>query len=126
MDKESAERGQKPPSSSTESQNGQEGTARLVPAHRWTFLSNHAHVLICLAQDPHMRMRDVSERIGITERAVMKIVADLEEEGLLKRHREGRRNAYELHLNQPLRHPVEAHRSVGELVQLILEEGPQQ
>ena len=73
-----------------------------------------------------MRMRDVSERIGITERAVMKIVADLEEEGLLKRHREGRRNAYELHLNQPLRHPVEAHRSVGELVQLILEEGPQQ
>lgn len=73
-----------------------------------------------------MRMRDVSERIGITERAVMKIVADLEEEGLLKRHREGRRNAYELDLNQPLRHPVEAHRSVGELVQLILEEGPRQ
>lgn len=101
-----------------------EGDERTRPgaAHRWTFLSNHAHVLICLARDRQMRMRDVAERIGITERAVMKIVADLEGEGLLERHREGRRNAYDLHLEQPLRHPIEEHRTVGELVQLILED----
>lgn len=90
--------------------------------HRWTFLSNHAHVLICLAQDPDIRMRDVANLIGITERAVMKIVSDLEDEGLVRRFREGRRNSYELSLDQPLRHPIEAHRTVGELVQLILDE----
>ena len=90
------------------------------PGQRWTFLSNHAHVLICLALDPHIRLRDVAERIGITERAVLSIVGDLETEGLVKRRREGRRNTYELHLDQPLRHPIEDHRSVGELVRLIL------
>lgn len=90
--------------------------------HRWTFLSNHAHVLICLARDPRARLRDVSEQIGITERAVQGIVADLEAEGLLRRDREGRRNVYELHLDQPLRHPIEMHRDVGELIDLILED----
>lgn len=121
MDKQQDENGEIPPGSTAGSENGEDGGQKASPAHRWTFLSNHAHVLICLAEDPHMRMRDVAERIGITERAVMKIVADLEGEGLLERHREGRRNAYDLHLEQPLRHPIEAHRSVGELVRLILE-----
>lgn len=90
-------------------------------AHRWTFLSNHAHVLICLAKDPDVLLREVAASIGITERAVMKILADLEAEGLVRRHREGRRNSYELDLDQPLRHPLEEHRSVEELVSLILE-----
>lgn len=89
---------------------------------RWTFLSNHAHVLICLAGQPDARMRDLALRIGITERAVQRIVLDLEVDGLIVRHREGRRNVYELHLDQPLRHPVESHRAVRELVELILEE----
>ena len=89
--------------------------------HRWTFLSNHAHVLICLARDPDLRMRELAELIGITERAVMNIVSDLEAEGIVERHREGRRNSYELHLDQPLRHPVEKHRTVSELVRLILD-----
>ena len=89
--------------------------------HRWTFLSNHAHVLICLARDPGIRLREVAELIGITERAVLKIVADLEAEGLVQRHREGRRNSYELNLDRPLRHPIERHRAVGELVDLILD-----
>ncbi len=88
--------------------------------NRWTFLSNHAHVLITLAGDPLLRLRDVAERIGITERAVQSIISDLEAEGLLQRHREGRRNSYELNLDRPLRHPIEKHRSVGELVALIL------
>ena len=90
--------------------------------HRWTFLSNHAHVLICLAKDPEIRVREVAERIGITERAVLSILSDLEHEGLVERHKEGRRNSYELHLDRPLRHPVEKHRKVAELVRLILEE----
>jgi DNA-binding MarR family transcriptional regulator len=89
--------------------------------HRWTFLSNHAHVLICLAQDPEIRLREIAEHIGITERAVQNIIADLEAEGLVQRFREGRRNSYELSLDQPLRHPIEKHRSVGDLVDLILE-----
>ena len=91
-----------------------------TPRHRWTFLSNHAHVLICLARDPDVRLRDVASLIGITERAVQKILADLEAEGLVQRHREGRRNSYDLSLNQPLRHPLEKHRQVDDLVGLIL------
>lgn len=88
---------------------------------RWTFLSNHAHVVICLARDPDVRLRDVADRIGITERAVQKILGDLEAEGIVERHREGRRNAYELNLDHPLRHPIEMHRTVRELVQLVLD-----
>ena len=94
------------------------GTDRLT--HRWTFLSNHAHLLICLAEDPDVRLRDVAKRIGITERAVTKILADLREEGLVRCERKGRRNTYELHLDRPLRHPVEQHRTVGELVDFVL------
>lgn len=93
--------------------------------HRWTFLSNHAHVLVCLAIDPESRIRDVATRIGITERAVTKIIGDLEQEGLLSRSREGRRNSYQLSLDKPLRHPIEAHRNVGELVSLILKGTPE-
>lgn len=91
------------------------------PEHRWTFLSNHAHVLICLARDPDQRLRDVADQIGITERSVQSIVSDLEAEGILARRREGRRNTYELRLGHPLRHPVERHRTVGELVGLIVD-----
>lgn len=88
----------------------------------WTFLSNHAHVLICLREDPELRLRDLAARVGITERAVQKILAQLEDEGLIRRKREGRRNTYRLLLDQPLRHPIESHRSVRELVDLICEE----
>lgn len=88
-------------------------------AHGWTFLSNHAHVLICLAGMSDPRLRDVAARVGITERAVQKIVADLEHEGLVSRGREGRRNRYVLSLDRPLRHPLESHRSVRELIELV-------
>ena len=86
----------------------------------WTFLTNHAHVLLCLAMDPEARMRNVAERVGITERAVQKIVADLEGEGYLTRSRSGRRNRYEIHSEQPLRHPLERHRTVDSLLALAL------
>jgi DNA-binding IclR family transcriptional regulator len=86
----------------------------------WTFLSNHGHVLLCIAQEPAIRLRDVADRVGITERAVQRIVADLEETGYLSKEREGRRNRYEAHSDRPLRHSVEAHRDVGVLLELIL------
>jgi len=87
------------------------------PSKTWTFLSNHAHVMICLAVAPELRLREIAARVGITDRAVQKILADLESERLLTRKREGRCNRYALHLDQPLRHAVEAHRSVRELIE---------
>ena len=83
---------------------------------RWTFLTNHGHVLICLAQSPELRLRDVALRVGVTERAVQRIVAELEEGGYLTRRRAGRQNEYEIALDQPMRHPVEAHQAVGALI----------
>lgn len=84
----------------------------------WTFLTNHAHVLICLAQEPSARMRDVAVRVGITERAVQRIIADLEEAGVITRVRDGRRNHYEIYGDKPLRHPMEAHQTVGDLLHI--------
>lgn len=91
-------------------------------AESWTFLSNHGHVLIAISRDPRARLRDIAEAVGITERAVLLILSDLEAEGIVDRIREGRRNRYVLHLDAALRHPLEAHRSVRELV-LMVEEG---
>jgi DNA-binding IclR family transcriptional regulator len=91
------------------------------PLPHWTFLTNHAHVLLCLAMDPEMRMRDVAEKVGVSERAVQKIVADLEGGGYVTRARSGRRNHYQLHSNLPLRHPLESHRTVSALLALVLE-----
>ncbi|HLK17142.1 MAG TPA: winged helix-turn-helix domain-containing protein [Fimbriimonadaceae bacterium] len=85
----------------------------------WTFLSNHSHVLICLQRDPYALMREVASQVGITERAVQRIVADLERGGFLKRHRDGRRNRYSIHVTAHLRHEVEAHRTVGEMLELM-------
>lgn len=89
---------------------------------QWTFLSNHAHVLVCLASDPGARLRDVAVQVGITERAVQKIVSDLESAGVLTRERDGRRNRYHMALDRPLRHPVERHRSIGALLGMLLGE----
>lgn len=88
----------------------------------WTFFSNHAHVLCCLVQQPDRTLRDVALHVGITERAVQRIVADLVDAGLLIRRKEGRRNVYQFDLDQPLRHPLEAHRTVDEIMALIASE----
>lgn len=84
----------------------------------WTFLTNHSHVLICLSRDPSMRLRDIADAVGITERAVQKIVQELEHAQYLTRHRQGRRNFYELHPNHSLRHPVEGNQTVIELLKM--------
>lgn len=90
----------------------------MAEALRWTYLTNHTHVLICLAHEPELRLRDVAERVGITERAVQRIVAELEEGGAITRVRDGRRNRYEVHPEAPLRHPIEAHRTIADLIAL--------
>jgi DNA-binding transcriptional ArsR family regulator len=86
----------------------------------WTFLSNHAHVLVCLARDPDARLRDLAERVGITERGVFRVVSELERAGIIRRIREGRRNRYEIDPSAPLRHQVEAAQTVGGLLALFL------
>ena len=92
------------------------------PQTHFTFLTNHAHVLVCLARDPRARLRDVAIQVGITERATQRIIAELEAAGVLRRFREGRRNRYEIDREQPLRHTLEEHRSVGELLYLVLQQ----
>jgi DNA-binding Lrp family transcriptional regulator len=86
---------------------------------RWTFLTNHAHVLLCIAQDPRIRLRDVAAKVGITERATQSIVADLVAEGYIARRRVGRRNQYELNMRLPLRHPLEQDHEIGELLGVL-------
>ena len=88
----------------------------------WTFLTNHAHVMVCLRRDPTSRMRDVADAVGITERAAQRIVSELEEAGYLAREREGRRNRYTLHMELPLRHPLEGAHLSGELLDLLADE----
>jgi len=85
----------------------------------WTFLTNHTHVLLCIARDPDVRLRDVAAAVGITERAVQLIVQDLEQEGYLTRTRVGRRNHYDLDGALPLRHPLERDHQVGELLEVL-------
>ncbi|MDX1381699.1 MAG: winged helix-turn-helix domain-containing protein, partial [Xanthomonadales bacterium] len=85
----------------------------------WTFFSNHGHVLACLAQDHEARLRDVAARIGITERAVQKIVRDLQDAGVITVRKQGRRNRYRINGRKPLRHDLESHRNVSDLVVLM-------
>jgi DNA-binding transcriptional ArsR family regulator len=85
----------------------------------WTFLSNHAHVLVCLCRQPGARVRDVAAAVGITDRAVMLILGDLESEGIVERIREGRRNRYVFHLDAPLRHALEARCTVRDLLRMV-------
>ena len=85
----------------------------------WTLFSNHAHVLVCLHRNGDSVLRDVALEVGITERAVQKIVSELEGAGMLSHVKVGRGNRYTINKNQHLRHRLEAHRTVGELMGLI-------
>jgi DNA-binding IclR family transcriptional regulator len=88
------------------------------PRQAWTYLSNHAHVLIAVARQPEARVRDLAELVGITERAVLQILGDLESAGAIVRRRFGRRTRYDIHPGVALRHPLEAHRHVGDILRL--------
>ena len=89
-------------------------------SQEWTFFTNHAHVMICLVCNPEQPLREVALSAGITERAVLRIVAELEESGYLLRHRNGRQNTYEIHPEIPLRHSLESHCTIGDLLNVIV------
>jgi DNA-binding IclR family transcriptional regulator len=88
--------------------------------HGWTFLSNHAHVLICIAKDPNIRLTEVAELVGIRERTVHRIVHELSEAGYLSVIKDGRNNTYEIDLTKPLRHPLEADHDIRAVVTPLL------
>ena len=88
-------------------------------ARSWTFLTNHAHVLLAIARDPDARLRDIAAVVGVTERAAQAIVADLEAAGYLRHSRVGRRNRYTVDGTGPFRHPAEADRRIGDLLALF-------
>lgn len=91
---------------------------RAPTAHGWTFLTNHAHVLLVVRRDPYVRLADIAAAVGVTTRAVQLILGDLEEAGYLRRTRVGRRNEYHV-LGGPLRHPLDRGRSVDELLDAL-------
>ena len=91
----------------------------------WRFVTNHTQVLLCIAREPDVRLRDVAEMVGITERAVQRIVADLVDAGFLQRERVGRRSRYVIHRDVEMRHPAQAGHDIGELLGLLeLETAP--
>ena len=90
----------------------------------WTLFSNHGHVLVCLARNSESRLRDVAADVGITERAVQKIVRDLQLNGMISVTKQGRRNRYRIHRNQTLRHDLESHCTLGELVKFVKKSKP--
>ena len=85
----------------------------------WTFLTNHAQVLLCIARDPGIRLRDIADRVGITERSAYGIVLDLAEAGYIVKEKSGRRNRYEIQVHLPLPEPSSRERTVGEVLALL-------
>ncbi len=94
-------------------------TTESLPFPEWTFLTNHAHVLIFLSQRPDALLREIALAVGITERAVLRIIGELADCGYLLRERDGRRNRYVVRADGMLRHPIERHRSVQALLDLV-------
>jgi MarR family protein len=97
-------------------------TERAAPG--WTFLTNHAQVLVCIALDPGIRLREIGERVGITERAAHRIVVELADAGYITRERNGRRNHYTINAHFPLPDPIAREQNVGALLAILT--GPPQ
>jgi len=95
-----------------------DSNAEEVPS--WTFLSNHAHVLICIAKDPEIRLSEIAELVGIRERTVHRIVHELSDDGYISVIKDGRKNSYEINLNRPLRHPLEASHNIQVIIEPLL------
>jgi DNA-binding transcriptional ArsR family regulator len=88
-------------------------------ATSWTFLTNHARVLLCISRDPGIRLRDIADRVGITERSAYSIVQDLAEAGYIIKEKDGRRNRYRIEADLPLPEPSSQERTVGEVLALL-------
>jgi DNA-binding MarR family transcriptional regulator len=93
--------------------------AKSQPGGSWVFLTNHAHVLLCIARDPQARTRDIADEVGITERAAQRIVADLVAEKYVTRTKVGRRNRYKVNRRGHLRHPIFRNLEIGPLLQVL-------
>ena len=93
----------------------------LVPMAKWSFLTNHARVLVCIAQDPGVRLRDIAATLGITERTAFGIVTDLAAAGYVVKEREGRRNRYSIQAHLPLRQAVGREPTIGEMLGLLVD-----
>jgi len=87
----------------------------------WTFFSHYAHVLICLAENPRARLRELADKVGVTERTAMRLIDRLDQAGVVKRVRQGRRNYYQINTQGPLEHPMEARCSVERLLHSALQ-----
>lgn len=87
---------------------------------RWDFLTNHAHVLVCVARDPGIRLREIAAAVGITERAAHRILSELVDEGYVIRERQGRRNRYQVKTELPLPHPLAREHGVGDLLDVLV------
>ena len=87
----------------------------------WTFLSNHGHVLIQLSMNPDSRVRDIAETVGITERSTLSILSDLERGGFISVERVGRRNTYRVNPNKNFRHPNEARKKIGSIINIFFQ-----
>jgi DNA-binding IclR family transcriptional regulator len=85
----------------------------------WSFLTNHARVLLCIAQDPGIRLREIGETVGITERAAHRIVGDLVDAGYISRERSGRRNRYTIQTQLPILDPLARGQRVGDLLAVL-------
>lgn len=85
----------------------------------WTFLTNHAHVLLCIARDSNLRVREIADRVGITERAAQRIIGDLVDGGYVTRKKVGRRNEYVVNPDVPLRHPISRDHEIGEVLGVL-------
>ncbi len=90
-----------------------------TPRPTWTFLTNHTHILVVLNREPATRIRDLADEVGITQRAVQRILAELVADGILKVKKEGRRNAYKIQLRARLRHPLENKHTIDEILTLL-------
>lgn len=85
----------------------------------WTFFTNHAHVLVAISRDPGLRQRDIAQLVGVTEGAVQRILLELERDGYVTRERIGRRNRYHVDRDRSLRHPLEGHRTVADVLAAV-------
>ena len=85
----------------------------------WTFLTNHSHVLLCVASNPDILTKDIARLVGITERSAQRIISELEEEGYLSHEKLGRRNHYHVQPDKPLRHPLEDHLAIDALLEVL-------
>ena len=103
---------------------GVQSQESLKTAPAWDFLTNHAHVLVCVANDPGVRARDIALAVGVTERATHRILGELVKEGYVLRERQGRRNHYEIDTDLPLPHPLVQERRVGELIAVLVGSDP--